>query len=202
MAREYIRNPRTGNLVLAHSTLGRRIARDLRRDNRQVVFETKEKPNRRNLPPPNEDSEEEEVRAPDRSYTDRLLPGVPSQVDHELEMVLRESRDAYRRSVQKAMEQSVRGEKRREQEKKREASEHRRMQEQDVLSLAREDRERREYVDKNIRQLRMKKLSAKAKPKEKPQETRNEKPKVESLDQTQQRKKRAEAVLRRFEKKK
>lgn len=204
MTREYIRNPRTGNLVLAHTTLGRRIARDLRRNHRPVVFETKEATNQRRAnsnvqDDPSEDdrSDDDEVRPPDEAYTDRLLPPISddrSQRDDDFQKALEQSRESYRLSVQKALDESAELARIQAEEKESEAAEMLCMQEEEILSSARESAERKEYLDKNIRELRLLKLRKKIIPKatleEKPNET------VKPLDEDRQQ--RANATIRRL----
>lgn len=197
MTREYIRNPRTGNLVLAHTTLGRRIARDLRRNHRPVIFETKESHRRANLNEQEGECKDDEVRPPDEAYTDRLLPpGHEDRFrrDDDLENAIEQSRESYRLSVQKALDESAEIARILAEEKESEAAEMLCMQEEEILSSARENADRREYLDKNIRQLRLLKLGKKMKPtatfEEKPNES------VKPLDEDRQQ--RANATIRRL----
>ena len=211
MPREYIRNPRTGNLVLAHSSLGRKIARQLRRDNQPVVHETHTpiRPRRSDTeeeddvrPRRNGTDEEDDVRPPDRSYTDRLISS-PIQYDFEMEQALRQSQEAYQKSLQNALRESEEEAKQRELEKKQEQEELDQMKQEDALSSEREDLDRRAYLDKNLSKLRMKAYyERRKKPEQKIRESSHQTKKDERFDMTAQmklqREKRARAAEKRL----
>ncbi|MAI14659.1 MAG: hypothetical protein CMM15_11610 [Rhodospirillaceae bacterium] len=162
-----------------------------------MVFETKDAASQRraNSNVQDDPSEDDEVRPPDEAYTDRLLPPISDdrlRRDDDFEKAIEQSRESYRLSVQKALDESAELARIQAEEKETEAAEMLCMQEQDILSSARESAERKEYLDKNIRELRLLKLRKKIIPslEEKPNEV------VKPSDDDRQQ--RANATIRRL----